>query len=202
MSNEYENMIQDLEKDWSVDEPNFHSKKTPDAALDGAASAFAAADIQNQPNNDDWAMNTLVSSEGISNLPDQKNSADKTANAPDTNPLHEETKDQWQMPEPVFRVSSGKKIKKSAAPMPPLASPAKPPETSQTANTTVDIQPQPYISEEFTTGDDAVVEEPTAEVKSKTGRIIFAVAGILAMILFAVGFLIGIYFLFFRQPEL
>lgn len=199
MNNEYENVKQDLEEDWTVDEPNFHSKPTADAANDGAS--LPAADSQNQANSDDWAMNTMVSSGGISELAAQINAEKRAADAPNTNPL-EEKPDKWQMPEPVFRVSGGKKIEKSASPMPRLNFPANPPAAFETTDSTAAIQPQPYISEASIVGDQDMIEEPPAKVKSKAGRIIFIAAGILVMVLFAVGFLVGIYFLFFRQPAL
>ncbi len=199
MNNEYENMKQDLEEDWTVNEPNFHSEQTADAANDGAS--LSAAESQNQANSDDWAMNTMVSSGGISDLAAQINAEKRAADAPNTNPLNEEKQDKWQMPEPVFRVSSGKKVERSASPMPRSNFPANPSKTSETKNSIIELQPQPYISEEFLV-DKTVIEKPPAKVRSRAGRIIFIASGILAMVLFAVGFLIGIYFLFFHQSQL
>ena len=63
----------------------------------------------------------------------------------------------------------------------------------------VAIEPQPHISEQF----DAEEIEPAipAEKKprSETTRLIFAILGVLAMILFAVGFLALVYRLFFYE---
>lgn len=207
MNNEYENVKQDLEEDWTVDEPNFHSKPTADAANDGAS--LPAADSQNQSNTDEWAMNTMVSSGGISELAAQINAEKWAADTHNTNPLNEEKQDklneekqdEWQMPEPVFRVSSGKKVEKSASPMPRLNFSANPSQTSETKNSVIEIQPQPYISEALIVGDEDTIKEPPTKVKSRAGRIILITVGILAMVLFAVGFLIGIYFLFFHQPQ-
>ncbi|CAN5262859.1 hypothetical protein BH20ACI1_BH20ACI1_16960 [soil metagenome] len=200
MNNEFENMKQDLEEDWTVNEPNFHSKRAADAAIDGEVSTTGGGDLQNQASSDEWAMNTMVSSGGISDLVKQLDAEKRAADTQNTNPL-EEKSDSWQMPEPVFRVSSGKKVEKSASIMPPLNFSAKPPETSETTDSATNIQPQPYISEALIVGDEDIVEKPPVKVKSKAGRTVFIVAGILAMVLFAVGFVIGIYFLFFHTPK-
>lgn len=201
MNNEYENTKQDLEEDWTVNEPNFHSKKVTGSAIDSEVTTSDGNDSQNQTNSDDWAMNTMVSAGGIAGLVEQLDAENRTADAPSTSPL-EEKRDNWQMPEPVFRVSSGKKVEKSTSAMPHLNFAATQPESSEPPESTADIQPQPYISEALIIGDEDVIKEPPAKVKSKAGRVIFVTAGILAMVLFAVGFLIGIYFLFFRQPNL
>ena len=201
MNNEYENPQQSLEEDWTVGEPHFHSKQPADVLNDGEVQPGDAVNSQAPKSNDDWAMNTIVGGANNSSSFNRTDSANRAANTPDTNPLMDEKNDKWQMPEPIFRVSGGKKIEKSASPMPRLNSPAKFPEPAQMASPTTDIQPQPYISEEFTVADVAVIEEPPAKVRSKTARIIFIVAGISAMILFAVGFLIGVYFLFIKQAE-
>ncbi len=200
MNNEYENMKQDLEEDWTVNKSNFHSKQAANDAIDGEVPT-SGDDPQNQANPDDWAMNTLVSSGGISDLVKQINAEKRAADAPNTNPL-EEKPDKWQMPEPVFRVSSGKKVEKSALAIPRLNFSAEPPATSETTDSTADIQPQPYISEALIVGDENIIEKSPAKVKSRAGRTVLVVAGILAMVLFAVGFLIGIYFLFFRTPAI
>lgn len=197
MNNEYENMKQDLEEDRTIGEPNFHSNQTSSIAGDGEILP-AAADLQNHSNNEDWTVNAAASAGNISNMPDRTNSENYMAAAPNTNPLNEEKQDEWKMPEPVFRVSSGKKVEKSASPKPRLNLSANPPETSEKADSNTNIQPQPYISEEFTVSDGDVIEQSPAKAKSKSGRIAFIVVGFLVMTLFAVGFLIGIYFLFFR----
>lgn len=205
MNNEYENIKQDLEEDWTVGEPNFHSKQAANAATDGEVPT-TGSDPQNQANSDDWAMNTMVSSGGISSLVEQMDAERRAATAPNTNPL-EEKPDEWKMPEPVFRVSSGKKVEKPASAMPRLNFSAEPPATSETSeaseitDSVADIQPQPYISEALIVGDEDAIEVSPAKVKSKAGRTVFIIAGILAMVLFAASFLIGIYFLVFRTTE-
>lgn len=125
MNNEYENMKQDLEEDWTVGEPNFHSKQAADAAINSEVPT-TGSDPQNQATSDDWAMNTLVSSGGISNLVKQIDAEKRAGNTANTNPL-EEKPDEWKMPEPVFRVSSGKKVEKSTLGMPRLNFAAEPP---------------------------------------------------------------------------
>ena len=63
----------------------------------------------------------------------------------------------------------------------------------------VAIEPQPHISEQF----DAEEIEPAIpaekKTRSETTRLIFAILGVLAMILFAVGFLALVYRLFFYE---
>lgn len=197
MNNEFENRKRDLDEDWAVNEPSLRSKPAADFAGD---SEVSLAGPQNQANSDDWAMNTMVSSRNIQNPSERTVSASQTVNAPDTNPL-DKKQGEWQMPEPEFRVSSGKKVEKSvlATPRPDFS--AKSPEILETTGS-VEIQPQPYISEALLGGGEQMIGHSPAEVKSKAGRTMFIVAGILTMVLFAVGFLIGIYFLFFRQTGL
>lgn len=195
MNNEYENTKQDLEEDRTVNKSNFHSKRTADVVNAGEISP--AADSQKKTNADDWAVNTMVNTGNIANPSDSSNSSNLTTNAPNTNPLSEKNQDKWQMPEPIFHVSSGKKVEKPASAT-PRSSLSKPPETTETTNSVINIQPQPYISEALIGGDEFVFGEPPVEVKSRAGKTVFIAAGILAMILFAVGFLIGIYFLVFH----
>lgn len=198
MNNEYENTKQDLAEDRMVNESNFHSERTANAVNDGEISP--AADSQNQTNTDDWAVNTMVNAGSMLNPSDPANFAEQAADTPNTNPLNEEKQVKWQMPEPVFRVSSGKKVEKSASST-PHSNLSKPLETVEMANQIINIQPQPYISEALI-GDEFIAEEdPPSEAKSKAGKTIFIAAGILAMILFAVSFLIGIYFLVFHTSK-
>jgi len=179
MNDEFQNMKQESEEDWTVSEPNLYPKQavgteTIDEISPDAKTAPISADTK-----EDWVMDK------------------STAEIPP-----EKKQDKWEMPEPVFRVSSGKKLDKSNLVALPSNLQVSPPETSQMNAPNAIIQPQPYISEEFIVGDAGVIEKPSVKVKSKARRIIFIVVGILGMVLFAVAFLIGVYFLFFRQPEL
>lgn len=206
MNNEYENATQDLEEDWAGGEPNFHSHQASDIINDGKVPPAAAIDPPNQADTDDWTMKTMVSGGNVLTPPNQVNAENRATETLNTNPLRESKEDKWQMPEPVFRVSSGKKLNKSVSPIPYVKQRAnQPPVSSEISEPAVsaappvaaaDIQPQPYISEDFIVDD--VVKENPVRAKSKVGRIILIAAGILAMIVFAVAFLIGIYFLFFR----
>jgi len=127
----------------------------------------------------------------------------------------EEDKKLWQMPEPVFRQSTGHLPKgfqkqfpgsedETVEPIPPAASDsngaaeaaaAEPTAALQTAS---DIQPQPDILEDVL----AVPSTPVAAAaeRSKGTRIFLAVVGILAMVVFAVAFVAVIYYLFFYHP--
>lgn len=129
---------------------------------------------------------------------------DWAMNAPPTQ------QDGWKMPEPVFRISDGTRIGNSENEKPPSNLPSEMPQTAQppSQNTQAEkaapdakIQPQPYISEEFNLNQ---IKAATAPVKSKSKipRIIFIILGILAMVGFAVGFVIMVYYLFFYQPEI
>ena len=208
MNNEYENMKKDLDEDWTVGEPNFHSNQTSGIVVNNAeVPKTPIGDPPVQMNGEDWSMKATTSEEHISKPPEQINS-EQFVDAPITNPLSDgkpasgKNQDKWQMPEPVFRVSSGKKVNKSTLAETRPNLPTNPPEVSEVTNSTTNIQPQPYISEEFSFSDAAAIEETPAEVKNGVGRMIFIVVGILAMVLFAIAFLVGVYFLFFHQPEI
>ena len=150
-------MKQDLEEDRTIGEPNFHSNQTSGIAGDG--EILPDGDSHNHSNNEDWTVNAVAGAGNISNMPDRTNSENYMADAPNTNPLNEKKQDEWQMPEPVFRVSSGKKIEKSALPKPHLNLSPNSPETSEKKDSDTNIQPQPYISEEFTLSDKDVIEK-------------------------------------------
>jgi hypothetical protein len=68
--------------------------------------------------------------------------------------------------------------------------PAKPP-----------IEPQPNISQEFNIQTVATEAAPAKKERSERARLILVIVGIAAMILFAVGFLALIYFLFFSNQS-
>ena len=193
-------MKQDLEEDWAVGEPNFHSTQADNTLLK-KNKILSAEDSLNGASVEDWSGNTMVNGGILLNPPNPKNSANQTADALNTNPLIEEKQNKWQMPEPVFRVSNGKKVEKPALAEDNANSPISPPKSAEIQKQAPDIQPQPYISEAFIVSDEDIIEEPPAKVENNTKRIILIFAGILAMILFAVGFLIGIYFLVFHNFE-
>ena len=138
--------------------------------------------------------------------------------------MSEEKGDKWEMPKPIFRQSSGsrpegftKKIQRLDPPgpeanapdpaddilatlyAPPDDIPEKPPIVPAIAPG-ADIEPQPDISEQFTT--DEVIGEPTPKLKSKRGFFgkVFLVIGVL--VLLAIGFVVLIIYLFFSsQPQ-
>lgn len=179
MNNEYENMKQELQDDWTVNELKFHSTQIISGEnADAAPAALPAVPPVSAEAKEDWTMDMSTSEMPV----------------PEIN-------GKWQMPEPVFRISDGKKIKKSTlATPPPSAPPTASPEIAVTDAAPSNIQPQPYISEAFAIDDEYVIEEPpVAKADSGNKRIVLVVIGVLAMILFAAAFLVGVYFLFFHN---
>jgi hypothetical protein len=131
---------------------------------------------------------------------------DWTMRAPPTVKIEPaQTKDDgWKMPEPIFRVSEGTPFSKSKIETPPSSQPNLIAEHEKTSKEEklpvgVEIQPQPFISEEFNINQ-IKVEKPV-ESKSRIPGFIFGIAGITIMALFAVAFLIGVYFLFFYKSQ-
>lgn len=124
-----------------------------------------------------------------------KESGDEGGAAPakaDTPPA-ETPKDEWKMPAPIFRQTSGKLpegFEKKVSKGEPAAAPTPPPAA---------IQPQPDVSEEFTHAE--IFGEQEAETPPKrTGmKLVLAILGILGMAVAAIIFLAIIYFLFFYQ---
>ncbi|MDQ6788561.1 MAG: hypothetical protein M3033_17290 [Acidobacteriota bacterium] len=115
--------------------------------------------------------------------------------------------DEWKMPEPVFRVSDGTTHGSQKTQMPPNQLPTQAaPQPEQTvkeenplAASGIDIQPQPYLPEELNINQ--IMPDKPAESKNGVPKIIFGVFGIVAMALFAIVFLIGVYFLFFYKSQ-
>ena len=179
MNDEYDKTEKPPVEDWAMSKPEIQPE-TPvntdnfDITLVGMKSPTAAAVTE------DWAMNV-----------------------PDTSPAIEKASDGWEMPPPVFRISSGKKIDKSNRKTPPPT--AEIPLEVQTQPAEIvapilDIEPQPYISEEFSTNQ--VAAKTFIKPKSKTSKMIFLILGLLAMLIFAIAFAVGIYFWFFKPQDL
>ena len=178
MNNEYENMKQELPDDWTMNEMNFHSTQVVSGEnTDAEPAALPAVHPVSREAKEDWTMDMSTSE-----MPAQ------------------ETNGKWQMPEPVFRISDGKKIEKSksAVPPPSMSLPT-PPEVAVADAAPASIQPQPYISEAFVVEDEYTIEEPPAKAESGNKRIVLVVIGVLAMAFFAIAFLVGVYFLFFHN---
>ncbi len=175
MNDEYENMKQELEDDWTVNELNFHPAQMVGA--DKLDTAPAVVPSVSAGAKEDWTMDMSTNE-----MPAQ------------------ETNGKWQMPEPVFRISDGKKIEKSkSAALPLPVSPPTPPEIAVIDAAPANIQPQPYISEAFAVDDEYTIEEPPAKAESGNKRKILVIIGVLAMAFFAIAFLVGVYFLFFHN---
>jgi uncharacterized protein YqhQ len=177
MNDEFGNARKALDENWELKSSSLDTTKLPKITDDISAPQQIAFD-------DEEEIITVV-----------RGSNGDTA-------VKKENEDEWKMPDPVFRVSSGKTPDKSDK----LASKNNLPfteaiklEESITAATT-SVQAQPNISAEFTIRD--TIEKPPAEKEEKTLSIIMLVLGIAAIIFFAVLFLAAVYFLFFYKPEI
>jgi hypothetical protein len=136
-------------------------------------------DETNKPILEDWTMSAL---------PTVKTETAETQN------------DGWKMPDPVFRVSDGMPFNNSKSDMPPSKQPAavNSEQITKTEPVDLNIQPQPFLPEELNTNQ---IKEKPVEHKSGVPRVIFGIFGILTMALFALAFLIGVYFLFFYKSQ-
>jgi len=112
-----------------------------------------------------------------------------------------EKEDEWKMPEPVFRVSSGKRADKSdkspAKNDLPFAEAIK---LEETINAAPPVQAQPNISAEFTVRQNP--ERQPAEAEEKTLSLLTIVLGIAAIVVFAVAFLAIVIYLFFYKTAI
>lgn len=134
---------------------------------------------------------------------------DWAMNVPDTNPSAEKISDVWEMPPPVFRISSGRKLDKDhrkTPPMPPSSDspppdspPVEVPPSEIVAPPNLDIQPQPFISEEFSANE--VVAKTFVKPKSGSSKLIWLIIGLVAMALVAAAFLVGVYYWFFYTTD-
>ena len=128
----------------------------------------------------------------------------------------EDDKKPWQMPEPVFRKSSGYLPKRfenriagetaAAETSIPVvadgngaASAAAAPLPAAAVQPSGDIQPQPDLTEEDP-ADEMSTSAPAKPERSPGMKIFLALLGIAAMIVFALAFIAVIYYLFFYYP--
>lgn len=114
-----------------------------------------------------------------------------------------EKEDEWKMPEPVFRVSSGKTPDKTAKPnndAPNDLPFTKAISLEENVTAAAPVQAQPNISTEFTVRD--AIEKQPAEKEQKTLSIVMVALGIAAIVVFAIAFLAAVYFLFFYKTEI
>ncbi len=127
---------------------------------------------------------------------------DWSMNVPNTNPIVEKPPDGWEMPPPVFRISSGKKLDKSTRKTPPPNAGDSPDFQTQPAEVIVpnpDIQPQPYISEELSVNE--VISKTYVKPKKSSSKLIMIIIGLIVMTVIAVAFAGGVYYWFFYKPE-
>ena len=170
MNNKNENTQRAAEEDWAMSEPDFHLTQ-----MVGAKTVNETAETVSDGETEDWTVTPIAPTPA------------------------EKKNDGWQMPPPVFRVSSGTTPEKSDRTKPRSALPADQPANSEKTAESADVQPQPFISEDLIIGD--IIEKPPAKAEGKTSKGVFIIVGLIAMLIFAVAFLIGIYFLFFYKTD-
>lgn len=175
MNDEYGNARRAVDEEWAMSSPGLETTKLPKIADEIAAPTDS---------NDEDEIITIV-----------RGSSNGAAAA-------KETEDEWKMPEPVFRVSSGKTPEKTdkskdEAPNDLPFSQAISLEPNASA---APVQAQPNISAEFTVRE--TLEKQPAENQEKTLSIVMVVLGIAAIVVFAVAFLAAVYFLFFYKTEM
>jgi len=130
----------------------------------------------------------------------------------------------WQMPDPVFRQTSGYLPQgfEKRFPMDPQADistdepiadiPAAPPAYGQVSGAapaaapveiseSPDVRPQPELNEELSLAEAQIAPGSAAKKRSPAVSIALTLFGILAMIAFAIGFLILVWYLFFYHPN-
>jgi formylglycine-generating enzyme required for sulfatase activity len=142
---------------------------------------------KNQPQ-DDWAM-----SEPSLKIPqNQPPSSDFDTTAPAAAPP-EEKQDKWEMPTPVFRVSSG-------TPAIPAA-PKNQPETASVP--TPDFSLDEDLPQAAAALPSQISNQSAApQTQRKSSRLPFIAGGLFIMFFLAAGFLVGIYYLFLNKPEM
>ena len=181
MNDEYDKTEKPPVEDWAMSEPDVQPEQPVgadnfDITLVGVKSPSAAAVME------DWAMNV-----------------------PNTNPSAEKIADVWERPPPVFRISRGRKLDKDNRKTPPMPSSDLPPVEAPTseivepvAPPNPDIQPQPYISEEFSTNQ--VAAKTYVKSKSSSSKLILLIVGLVVMAVLAAAFAVGVYW-YFYTPE-
>jgi len=122
----------------------------------------------------------------------------------------------WEMPKPVFQQSTGHlpegfqgRFKEpdsqgAVAVQPAQASTpavAVPPPPAIEISESPDIQPQPNVSEVFVIDESVFPPAPTKKKRSAGAQAVLVLLGIVAMAVFAVGFVILVYYLFLYHPN-
>ncbi len=184
MNDEYDKTDKPPVEDWAMSEPDIKPEQPVgtdnfDLTLVGVNALSTAAATE------DWAMNV-----------------------PNTNPSAEKTPDTWEMPPPVFRISSGRKLDKENRKTPPMPPPSdSSPVEAQTleivetvAPPNLDIQPQPLISEDFSANQ--IVAKTFVKPKSSNSKLILLIVGLVALAVLAAAFAVGVYYWFFYTPDL
>lgn len=152
---------------------------------------------------DDWAISEpklnlrAPESSGKSEILSELGNDDWAIYAPQTNPSEEVGAENWQMPEPVFRKSAGKTLKKSEdAALPNDLAIAR---SDNEIRAAAVIQPQPLLFDDAGI-ENSVKTQPTGE-KNKFAKTPLIILCLIAMIIFVVAFLISVYFLFFYSSD-
>lgn len=139
--------------------------------------------------------------------------ADWEVTIPPVNNPKQNKKDDWSMPEPVFRVSEGESLEEVAKRMPIFNlkdvedfgktnpnfnfSEVSPPEPFNQTVPNLNLQPQPDISDSFSAGEIAI--ENNSPVRPNNYKAIFIVVGLFSMLLFAGAVVFGLYLLFLKN---
>lgn len=139
---------------------------------------------------------------------DDAKPADQVRVTTQENALVEKPAGAWQMPEPVYRNSSGylpqgfeKQFPQPAAAEPgtsPAAAPSAAPQAAAAAAPAADVEPQPDLIEIL------AAEPPVAPVIARPGRsplsIVLIIIGLIVMAAVVLGFLVVVYYLFLAAP--
>lgn len=182
MNDEYGKTEKPPVEDWEMSEPVVQAEP-PVSADDFNITMVGANPPSKAAVTEDWAMNV-----------------------PNTNPSADKGSGVWEMPEPVFRHSSGRKLDKvnrKNPPMPPSGSPpveaptpaaAAPP--SATPNP--DLQSQPFISEDFSSN--PAIAKTYVKPKSGGSKILLLIIGLTVLAALVAACAVGVYYWFFYKP--
>lgn len=112
---------------------------------------------------------------------------------PEPRPVADNSEGGWSMPQPVFRKTSGYTPQRGQAIAPAgTAAPAPPVQE-------IDIEPQPDLNEAVPDAPEASIPAAPA-LQEKSGRgAVWAIFTLFIIVVFVVGFSVGVYFLFFRS---
>lgn len=188
-----------IEEDWAMSDPDFHLKQKlkADNAEIPAATLYTPPDLFEDENFLEIEPN---------NSPSKPETEDWSVSVPENEKIdqpQEESSDGWKMPDPIFRSSEGKTIRKSGKKITNPDLPAEQPEVSDKNEFSADTPPQPQIAEDIAVNISEELPAPKEKIvgedAEKKPKMFFAFGGIFLMLIFATAFVVGIYFLFFHK---